>query len=117
MSVAYRGPQQIVPLGKRALAVRLISSYQSLHGRRLGDVPHFHPGALLLLPTGAVGAPRGPAVERHHQAGGGEYEHQEQEHRQQAHGQQEGGGQTVGRQLERKRERRTCSKDRSGGRR
>lgn len=77
------------------------ASDQSLGGRRLGDAPHLHPGPLLLLAAGAVGAVSGAAIQRHHQADGGEDEKQQQDDGRQADGQQEVRGQAFGGQLER----------------
>lgn len=76
------------------------SSDEPLGGRWLGDAPHLHPGALLLLPAGAVGATSGPAAQRRRrQAHGGKDQEQQQHGGGQAGGQQEVRGRSLRGQL------------------
>lgn len=92
---------QVGPRG-RVLGRRLDVgvSYEPLHGRRLSDAPHLHPGAVLLLPAGAVGAVCGASIDRRHQADGGQDQNQQQDDGGQAYRQQEVRGQIFRGQLE-----------------
>lgn len=71
------------------LAAPTCLSYEPLHRRWLGDAPHLHPGSLLLLPAGAVGAVCGAAVYRDHQDDGGQDEDQQHDDGHQTDGQQQ----------------------------
>lgn len=75
-------------------------SDEPLSGRRLSDAPHLHPGAILLLPAGAVGAASGPAAQRRRrQAHRGQDQEQQQDGGRQAGGQQEVRGRSLSGQL------------------
>lgn len=75
-------------------------SYEPLCGGRVGDAPHLHPWALLLLPAGAVGAAGGAAAQGRHQPGGGQDQGHQDQDGNQADGQQEVRGQAHRGQLE-----------------